>query len=108
MERARGGSIGRFGIAAIDAHGQTHQCGISHLSLDSARQHHDAGTGSSHGACCVTRAGVGRSFQITNLFGGLSVEENMRLAVHTARRGWATAADVVNTRPVDDVLTRGR
>ena len=26
---------------------------------------------------------------------------NMRLAVHTARRGWATAADVVNTRPLD-------
>jgi DNA polymerase (family X) len=31
---------------------------------------------------------------------------NMRLAVHTARRGWATAADVVNTRPVDEVLAR--
>jgi DNA polymerase (family 10) len=29
---------------------------------------------------------------------------NMRLAVHTARRGWATAADVVNTRPLDEVL----
>jgi DNA polymerase (family X) len=33
---------------------------------------------------------------------------NMRLAVHTARRGWATAADVVNTRPLDDVLARRR
>jgi DNA polymerase (family 10) len=33
---------------------------------------------------------------------------NMRLAVHTARRGWATAADVVNTRPVDEVLARRR
>jgi DNA polymerase (family 10) len=33
---------------------------------------------------------------------------NMRLAVHTARRGWATAADVVNTRPVDEVLVRRR
>jgi DNA polymerase (family X) len=32
--------------------------------------------------------------------------ENMRLAVHTARRGWATAADVVNTRPLSDVLGR--
>ena len=31
---------------------------------------------------------------------------NMRLAVHTARRGWATAADVVNTRPLDGVLRR--
>jgi DNA polymerase (family X) len=30
---------------------------------------------------------------------------NMRLAVHTARRGWATAADVVNTRPLPDVLS---
>jgi DNA polymerase (family 10) len=34
--------------------------------------------------------------------------ENMRLAVHTARRGWATAADVVNTRPLDEVLRRRR
>ena len=33
---------------------------------------------------------------------------NMRLAVHTARRGWATAADVVNTRPLDDLLARRR
>jgi DNA polymerase (family X) len=32
---------------------------------------------------------------------------NMRLAVHTARRGWATAADVVNTRPLAAVLERG-
>jgi DNA polymerase (family X) len=33
---------------------------------------------------------------------------NMQLAVHTARRGWATAADVVNTRPLGDVLSAGR
>jgi len=33
---------------------------------------------------------------------------NMRLAVHTARRGWATAADIVNTRPLDEVLRRRR
>jgi DNA polymerase (family 10) len=32
--------------------------------------------------------------------------ENMRLAVHTARRGWATAEDVVNTRPLSEVLRR--
>jgi DNA polymerase (family X) len=31
---------------------------------------------------------------------------NMRLAVHTARRGWATAADVVNARPLAAVLER--
>ena len=28
---------------------------------------------------------------------------NMSLAVATARRGWATAADVVNTRPLDEL-----
>jgi DNA polymerase (family 10) len=33
---------------------------------------------------------------------------NMRLAVHTARRGWATAADVVNTRPLAAVLALRR
>ena len=33
---------------------------------------------------------------------------NMRLAVHTARRGWATAADVVNTRPLGQILSAGR
>jgi DNA polymerase (family X) len=33
---------------------------------------------------------------------------NMRLAVHTARRGWATAADVVNTRPLEEVLSARR
>ena len=30
--------------------------------------------------------------------------ENMTLAVATARRGWATAADVVNTRPLEAIL----
>ena len=29
---------------------------------------------------------------------------NMLLAVGTARRGWATAADVLNTRPLDELL----
>jgi len=33
---------------------------------------------------------------------------NMRLAVHTARRGWATAADVVNGRPLAELLSAGR
>jgi branched-chain amino acid transport system ATP-binding protein len=46
----------------------------------------------------ITRAGVGRSFQITNLFGGLSVQENMRLAVQArnAKRfaWWAAAEDI--------------
>jgi DNA polymerase (family 10) len=31
---------------------------------------------------------------------------NMQLALATARRGWATAADVLNTRPLDEVLAR--
>jgi DNA polymerase (family X) len=29
---------------------------------------------------------------------------NMQLAIATARRGWATAADVLNTRSLDEVL----
>jgi histidinol phosphatase-like PHP family hydrolase len=29
---------------------------------------------------------------------------NMRLAVATARRGWATADDVLNTRPLAEIL----
>ena len=29
---------------------------------------------------------------------------NMELSVHTARRGWATAADVVNTRALSEIL----
>jgi DNA polymerase (family 10) len=32
--------------------------------------------------------------------------ENMTLAVATARRGWATAADIVNTRPLKELLER--
>ena len=34
--------------------------------------------------------------------------ENMELAVTTARRGWATAADVLNTRRLDEVLALRR
>jgi DNA polymerase (family 10) len=32
--------------------------------------------------------------------------QNMRLSVATARRGWCTAADILNTRPLDEVLRR--
>jgi ABC-type branched-subunit amino acid transport system ATPase component/ABC-type branched-subunit amino acid transport system permease subunit len=35
----------------------------------------------------ITRAGIGRSFQITNLFPELSVEENIRLAVQARHPG---------------------
>ncbi len=44
----------------------------------------------------ITAAGVGRSFQITNLFGGLSAQENVRLAVqarHEGRFGIWSCAD---------------
>ncbi|MGY4801396.1 branched-chain amino acid ABC transporter ATP-binding protein/permease [Teichococcus aerofrigidensis] len=45
----------------------------------------------------ITRAGIGRSFQITNLFPGLSIEENLRLAIqarHAARFGlWHDARE---------------
>ena len=34
--------------------------------------------------------------------------ENMALSIATARRGWATAADVVNTGPLSTVLERRR
>jgi hypothetical protein len=30
----------------------------------------------------------------------------MMLAVATARRGWARPVDVVNTRPLDEILSR--
>jgi DNA polymerase (family 10) len=33
---------------------------------------------------------------------------NMPLSVATARRGWATAADVLNTRPLEEILERRR
>ncbi len=42
MERAPGGSSGRY-ACAIGSHGQTYQCRISYRSLDPADQHHDAG-----------------------------------------------------------------
>jgi DNA polymerase (family X) len=34
--------------------------------------------------------------------------DNMELAVRTARRGWATGADVVNAQPLESVLARRR
>jgi ABC-type branched-subunit amino acid transport system ATPase component len=61
----------------------------------------------------ITRSGVGRSFQITNLFGALSVAENVRLAVQARdhRRMWfwvdAAALAQVNTDSADVVRTMG-
>ena len=48
----------------------------------------------------ITAKGVGRSFQITNLFSSLSVEENLRLAVqarHSSRFAfWRGAHDLAD------------
>jgi len=55
----------------------------------------------------ITQGGVGRSFQITNLFPGLTIEENVRLAVqarHAGRFGvWAEATALPGLR--DDTAT---
>ena len=34
--------------------------------------------------------------------------DNITLSIATARRGWATAADVLNTRPLEALLRRDR
>jgi branched-chain amino acid transport system ATP-binding protein len=64
-----------------------------------------------------TRAGLGRAFQLTNLFPNLSVEENVRLAVQ-ARRGvhydmlrpWMKRADLIAQADtiLDSVALGGR
>jgi len=61
-------------------------------------------------ADAITRAGVGRSFQITNLFAGLSIEENVRLSCQArdAKRFnfWTPAAGLDNvTRETAAVLS---
>jgi ABC-type branched-subunit amino acid transport system ATPase component/ABC-type branched-subunit amino acid transport system permease subunit len=61
----------------------------------------------------ITRAGVGRSFQITNLFGALEVVENVRLAVQARdrRRFWfwidAHAIESVNAETAAVMRTMG-
>ncbi len=54
-----------------------------------------------------TRAGLGRAFQLTNLFPNLSVEENVRLAVQAASgvhydmlRPWTTRRDLIERAEV--------
>jgi ABC-type branched-subunit amino acid transport system ATPase component/ABC-type branched-subunit amino acid transport system permease subunit len=55
-----------------------------------------------------TRAGIGRSFQITNLFSGLSVRENVRLALQSKSsvrmNPWMCAFDVVAVNQETDAL----
>jgi branched-chain amino acid transport system ATP-binding protein len=64
-----------------------------------------------------TRAGLGRAFQLTNLFPNLSVEENVRLAVQSAHgvhydmlRPWTTRKDLIARADtlLDDVALGGR
>ena len=61
----------------------------------------------------ITQAGIGRAFQITNLFPTLSVEENVRLAVQaraSARFGFwrpAGALDEVNAQTATVIDTMG-
>jgi ABC-type branched-subunit amino acid transport system ATPase component/ABC-type branched-subunit amino acid transport system permease subunit len=58
----------------------------------------------------ITRAGIGRSFQITNLFPGLPIAENLRLAVqarHPAKFGlWRSARSYPDMAEDTDVLLR--
>ena len=61
----------------------------------------------------ITEAGIGRAFQITNLFPSLSVEENVRLAVQSRSPErfdvWraATALDEVNGQTAKVIETMG-
>jgi len=64
-----------------------------------------------------TRAGLGRAFQLTNLFPNLSVEENVRLAVQSASgvhydmlRPWMTRRDLIARADaiLDSVALGGR
>jgi ABC-type branched-subunit amino acid transport system ATPase component/ABC-type branched-subunit amino acid transport system permease subunit len=61
----------------------------------------------------ITRAGIGRSFQITNLFPTLSIAENVRLAVQARSKHafdpWtpAQALDEVNSQTVGVIQTMG-
>ncbi len=58
----------------------------------------------------ITQAGVGRSFQITNLFPGLSVEENLRLAVqarHSRRFDpWTAARSITEIEAETEAIAR--
>ena len=58
----------------------------------------------------IARAGIGRSFQITNLFPTLSVRENIRLSVQAHDPGrysvWRTAARSTETNARTDELMR--
>lgn len=58
----------------------------------------------------LTQAGIGRSFQITNLFPGLSVEENVRLACQArslhAFNPWRAALDIAQVNEECRIVLR--
>ena len=58
----------------------------------------------------ITKAGIGRSFQITNLFAGLSVAENVRLAVQARDPArfdfWHSASGLTNVNHETQALLR--
>jgi branched-chain amino acid transport system ATP-binding protein len=53
------------------------------LAATSGSVHFDGADVTRHGAAHRTRLGIGRAFQLTNLFPNLSVMENVRLAVQS-------------------------
>jgi ABC-type branched-subunit amino acid transport system ATPase component len=61
----------------------------------------------------ITRSGIGRSFQITNLFPSLTVQENVRLATQARSSSafglWraAESLDAVNQQTADTIRTMG-
>lgn len=51
----------------------------------------------------VARAGIGRAFQITSIFGGLTVHENVRLGIMARRRETTRAFGTVDGLHADEV-----
>src|SRR6185437_6168754 len=51
------------------------------------------------GAAARAKLGIGRAFQLTNLFPNLTVHENVRLAVQARGRGAANLVSRWNSRP---------
>ena len=59
---------------------------------------------SSEGTAARARHGIGRAFQITNLFPNLSTVENVRLAVQARKRSAATG--IALGRAIAEIITR--
>ena len=92
MDRTRASSRGGSGRGpcAKYAHRQTHQCRVSHRSLDPAGQHHDAGAGGET-ACAETAGGDGRR-------PGAVIAAAGRAGGHARRGEEATGAETATRR----------